>query len=337
MMGITHTAISVTGVTLVTGSVSPLLLLLAGIGSQIPDLDTTKSWVGKAFYLLSKFLEERFPHRSITHSIFLSLTIATLTLPILFIWGWKIWCALPLGHLLSCFSDCFTKLGCQFFYPINKDIWVGGLNPRNRIETGKPAEYSILATCTVIFCITFYIITGGGGLQKWATQQIFPTSQTAVQILRRENKKAIKIRIVGTKQLDNSRVDEEFWAFDIEGSSLVVLDEQDQVLKVGQNDEIIPQRVEVKEARKPIRIRRQRIEEAEGYLWINSISPNAFITGTLEVEEAEAIEIPIPPVGKRQAISKSGSAVSLAYARKQDLKPLEEFFILSGEVLIKEL
>jgi inner membrane protein len=337
MLGVTHTAIALTGAVCITGSVDLSVLLLAGIGSQIPDLDTTKSWIGKALYPLAKFLEERFPHRSATHSIFLSLAIALITLPVLWLYGWQLWIAAPLGHLLSCFSDCSTKLGCQFFYPINKDNWVIGLNPRNRIETGKTADYAILATTVCIGAIAFYLITGGGGIGAWATRTLFPTERTAIELLQQENQKAIAVFVEGTRRIDNTKVKEKYWAIGASGGTLICRSSEGQIIRIGQNGEIIPKRVNTLPDRLSLKIRRQRIEEAEAREWINSLSKEALIIGSLEIEDAGEISLPISAPGTIPVISKSGIGISLDHASRSDLSPIEEFFILSGEVLIKEL
>jgi inner membrane protein len=51
--------------------------------------------------------------------------------------------ALPLGHLLSCFSDTFTKQGVQLFYPY--PAWaISVSNPRRRLKTGGAGELWVL-------------------------------------------------------------------------------------------------------------------------------------------------------------------------------------------------
>ncbi|MUG92743.1 hypothetical protein F7734_09895 [Scytonema sp. UIC 10036] len=337
MMAVTHVAIALAGSVCITGSADPRVLLLAGIGSQIPDLDTTKSWVGLAFFPLARFIEERYPHRSVTHSICLSLAIALLTLPVLFLYGWQLWLAMPLGHLLSCFSDCFTRLGCQFFWPINKDIWVGGLNPRNRLQTGKPGEYAVLASAVCIFCIAFYVVTGGGGVHQWVTQVLFPTPQTAVELLRQENQKAIAIKVEGNRKVDGSLVNEIFWAIAANGSMITAKSATGEILRVGEAGEISPKRVDVLADRLPIKIKRQQIEEAEAESWINSLSNDSLIVGTLQLEDAADLELPLPKPGRMQTVNRSVDGVVLDHASKQDLRSLDEFFILSGEVIIKQL
>ncbi len=57
------------GISLVLGTGQPLPLGLAILGSQIPDIDTTTSTIGKILYPISNWIEDRFPHRFITHSL----------------------------------------------------------------------------------------------------------------------------------------------------------------------------------------------------------------------------------------------------------------------------
>lgn len=337
MMAVTHMAIALAGTTIITGSADPKVLLLASISSQIPDLDTTKSWVGLAFYPLARFLEERFPHRSITHSFFTTLAIALLTIPVLFLYNWQLWAALPIGHLLSCFSDCCTKLGCQFFYPFNRDNWVMGLNPQNRLETGKPGEYGVLVSAVCIFVISFYVITGGGGVKAWATRTLFQNNRTAVEVLRQENQKAIAIEVEGTNRADNSLVKERFWAIASSGNDLIVRDDSGRILQVGSSGQIIPKKVKVLPDRLNISFRRQRIEEAEAEEWINSLPANVYVTGTLQIEDAGELVLPIPVPGSKISVTKSGEGVVLDHATPVQLRSIEEFFILSGEVVIKRL
>ena len=80
MLAITHAAIALSGTSLILGTASPLPLGLAIIGSQLPDLDTTTSTIGKIFYPISSWIEDRFPHRSVTHSLLATVGIAAVSL-----------------------------------------------------------------------------------------------------------------------------------------------------------------------------------------------------------------------------------------------------------------
>ena len=82
MMAITHAAIAAAGVSLLFGTADPLPLGLAVLGSQLPDLDTTTSIIGQVLYPVSSWIEDRFPHRSVTHSLVATGAIAAIALPI---------------------------------------------------------------------------------------------------------------------------------------------------------------------------------------------------------------------------------------------------------------
>ena len=149
MMSVTHCAIAAAGISLVLGTASPLSLGLAILGSQLPDIDTTTSTIGKIFYPISSWIEDRFPHRSITHSLLATAAITAVSLGVnyFFLHGSiKAAIALPLGHLLACFSDTFTKQGVQLFYP--EPVWaISVSNPRRRLKTGGESRIMGVGYC----------------------------------------------------------------------------------------------------------------------------------------------------------------------------------------------
>ncbi|VEP15188.1 hypothetical protein H1P_3140002 [Hyella patelloides LEGE 07179] len=148
MMSITHCAIASAGTSLILGTADPLLLGLSIIGSQLPDIDTTTSTIGKIFFPISSWIEDNYPHRTITHSLLATACITAVSFLVCFLLGdmdLKLAIALPLGHLLSCFSDTFTKQGVQLFYP--DPAWaISVSNPRRRLKTGGAGELWVLGT-----------------------------------------------------------------------------------------------------------------------------------------------------------------------------------------------
>ncbi len=170
MMAMTHAMIAAAGTSLLMGTANPMVLGLAVVGSQLPDLDTTSSLIGQVFFPISSWIEDRFPHRSITHSLLATAAIAAIALPIGHLLGdIKTAYTLPLGHLLASFSDCFTKQGVQLFWPY--PAWsVSVSNPNRRITTGSPAEYSVLVAATALLVVGIWLATGGGAVQKVSQQ-----------------------------------------------------------------------------------------------------------------------------------------------------------------------
>jgi inner membrane protein len=167
MMSVTHMAIAVSTTSLVFSTANPIALGLAAIGSLIPDLDTSSSLLGQIFFPVSRWIEHRFPHRSITHSLMASGAIALLVAPFaLFgsplgiVEGWQWWC-LPFGHLLACFADCFTVQGVQLFWP-NPAWAISVSNPRRRLKTGGPGEYWVLSIGVALLLLGIYMANSGG-------------------------------------------------------------------------------------------------------------------------------------------------------------------------------
>ena len=168
MMAVTHAAIAAAGTSLVLGTASPLSLGLSILGSQLPDLDTTTSTIGKIFFPVSSWIEDRFPHRSVTHSLLATAGITAVSLGVNHFFlhgGLKAAIALPLGHLLACFSDTFTKQGVQLFYP-NPAWAISVSNPRRRLKTGGAGELWVLAIAIALLTLGYYLANGGGVTTK---------------------------------------------------------------------------------------------------------------------------------------------------------------------------
>lgn len=162
MMAITHAAIATAGVSLLLGTADPLPLCLAVLGSQLPDLDTTTSVIGQVAFPLSSWIEDHYPHRSITHSLIVTCSLAAIALGIGLVLGEiKPLMALPLGHVLGCFADCFTRQGVQLFWPM--PVWcISVANPKRRLRTGGPGEYWVLAVAVALLMAGIWLAGAGG-------------------------------------------------------------------------------------------------------------------------------------------------------------------------------
>ena len=168
MMAITHAAIAVSAASLTfgLGTNNPVALGLALLGSQLPDLDTTTSTIGQILFPVSNWIEDNFPHRSVTHSLLATVTLAAIALPIGYYYNHLITAAaLPFGHLVACFSDTFTKKGVQLFYP-NQAWAVAGSNPKRRLNTGGAGEFWVLGIAVTLLILGLWINNNGGIFQN---------------------------------------------------------------------------------------------------------------------------------------------------------------------------
>ncbi|WP_280771363.1 metal-dependent hydrolase [Salipaludibacillus daqingensis] len=134
----THITTSISSVILLSDWLPPQVsitssIVLSGIilGSVLPDLDESRSWIGRRIPILSTMISLVFGHRSITHSgIMLALmTTAFLHFSHEFLLG------LFLGVALHIIADFFSVGGIPLFYPFSKKRSQVGL-----YRTGKWSE-----------------------------------------------------------------------------------------------------------------------------------------------------------------------------------------------------
>jgi inner membrane protein len=315
MMSITHCAIATAGTSLILGTADPLPLGLAILGSQLPDLDTTESTIGKIFFPISSWIEDRFPHRSITHSLLATgfIAVVSLLLGHFLLLDIKIAAALPLGHLLSCFSDTFTKQGVQLFYPV--PAWaVSVSNPRRRLKTGGAGELWVLAGAVVALILGIYFATGGGISQKVSQNLGLKDGIVAVY-----NSKAatnhVYANIKGVWASDRTSADGKYLILGNEGSEFVVTDGKG-VYKTG--EQIITSKVTTsvgEAARTEIRNITFNDESAVAPLEeLHTAYPNAdiYLNGQLTIDFPEEVKIPIE---SNQMVTASvvGSSVKFSY------------------------
>ena len=317
MMAITHCAIASAGTSLILGTANPLPLGLAILGSQLPDLDTTTSTIGKIFFPISSWIEDRFPHHSVTHSLLATagITVTSLLINHFFLGDIKIAIALPLGHLLACFSDCFTKQRVQLFYP-NPAWAISVSNPRRRLKTGGAGELWVLGIAIALLCFGIYLANGGGITQK--VSQNLGLRDGIVRVYN-ENASTNKVyaSITGYWTSDRTPADGRYLIIGNEGKEFIVTDGKG-VYKTGQ--QIITSKVTTvvgEAATTEIRNLTFNDEDAVApLLELQRAYHNAdiyiYLTGELTVDFPEDVRIPIEP-NQMVTAALSGSRIKFSY------------------------
>lgn len=118
---------------------NPYSIGLTVIASILPDIDHTKSIIGKVFYPISKQISIKYGHRTITHSL-LFFFLAT----IVFLFSEKIFFQSTDYTLIFSFAllshlvlDMLTVQGIPLFYPFARNPCVIPANPELRIKSGN--------------------------------------------------------------------------------------------------------------------------------------------------------------------------------------------------------
>lgn len=133
-------------------------MAVAAISSQLPDVDSTGSAIGATLWPLARWLESTSLHRGLTHSILFCGALSVVAIgAAIYYFGDRSWgVAFAIGIFSSILADCFTKQGCQLFWPLK--LWcVVGLNPRRRLKSGSSVEYWIILVCGLIILISLQI------------------------------------------------------------------------------------------------------------------------------------------------------------------------------------
>jgi inner membrane protein len=114
--------------------------LLCAVGSLSPDIDNSKSWLGRIFPFISKPIENKFSHRTLTHSLLAIVFIWSIAVivKILFDTGNFNPLAFAIGYTSHILIDCASVQGVKILYPFSM---------RNAVfpfDTQQPEAYRIV-------------------------------------------------------------------------------------------------------------------------------------------------------------------------------------------------
>jgi inner membrane protein len=134
------------------------------VASVLPDVDTAASFIGRAFPFLSKRIERRFGHRTLTHSAVFVGGLAILLFPLSLLVP-DVYVCLLIGYASHSFLDTMTVHGVKLFYPFSTVKCVFPLevnNPhRYRLQTGSKMDKA-LSVLFFIGCIPTFLIAHQG-------------------------------------------------------------------------------------------------------------------------------------------------------------------------------
>ena len=180
---------------LTLGTIDPFVLLLAGAVSLLPDIDSSKSVYGKILFPLSRLIERHFPHRTFTHSFFMTAILAIGAIPLAFE-GTEFYFAALIGFFCGWFLDVFTKAGVSAFYPMSMARLVIPANPALRLSTGSKNEWLFSVIFLALFVISFQLHSSGGVMQIFTSLLAQPTG-VAELYLAHSNKNRVYVNLSG--------------------------------------------------------------------------------------------------------------------------------------------
>lgn len=296
-MVFTHTVFSVAGATILLGTANPVILGIAAISSQLPDIDTSKSTPGRILFPISRLLERHFPHRSVTHSFIATLVIALAGIPLMML-SLDYWQALVLGYFFGWFADVFTKSGVCAFYPSAARLVIPA-NPRLRLSTGSGAEVFILVLLMVV-AIGGINISSSGGILK-AFNQVLGLPGGAIETIGEDgNEYLMFVEIKGRSATTQERIDTEYEVIKpLTQNDLLVKDRKGQIYRAGSSQESQILVTQMRARRGPaidVDIKQISLDSEELVTALAGLPVNrTYLTGTLNIEDAADLQAPSSP------------------------------------------
>jgi inner membrane protein len=342
MMYKTHMALAVAATSLVLGTADPVVLSLSAIASQLPDVDTTKSFSGRIFFPISSYLEKRFAHRSITHS-FLALAIfAVAMFPITFISD-RYYLGMVSGYFWGFFGDVFTKSGVALFYP-SKVRAICPANPRLRLATGSSAEWFVLFILIVLAILSIQINSAGGIVRSFNQALGLPSG--ALETVNQDaSRYLLKAHIKGRNSITQEPIEKDYEIIQpLNQNDLLVEDEMGTTYRVGNSQEcqIIASQMKIgRVAPITTTITNLFFDDEELYEKIAALSPEStYLSGTLTIFDADGLIIP-SHIDRYDTITlQPGSDIAyvrLIAATPQDVLRLLGDYYSSGNLVVRNV
>lgn len=149
---------------------SPAYLSTAVFASLLPDIDHTKSIIGKMFFPLARWLDKNYGHRTVTHSlsVYIPLVIIVMLMelniinPLLGTFGTPYTLIFGFAFFSHLILDMLTVHGVPLFYPFLRNPCVIPANPQYRLRSGNMrSEAMALFLFTMIILSSFDLFQNG--------------------------------------------------------------------------------------------------------------------------------------------------------------------------------
>ncbi|MDI6810871.1 MAG: metal-dependent hydrolase [archaeon] len=136
-------------------------LTLAALCAILPDIDHPRSALGILFFPVSRWINRKYGHRTVTHSLKFLGAVSLAATPLIFL-DWMLWLAVPLGIFAHLMSDGMTVSGVPLLYPDPRPFYF--LPEWMLIKTGTSSEILFFGAFMLLAVAVSGVSYMGGGL-----------------------------------------------------------------------------------------------------------------------------------------------------------------------------
>jgi len=126
------------------------IALTSSIVALFPDIDHPESLMGRIFGHVSQYIQRRWGHRTVTHSIFAIFAIVLFLVPFSILYYIQLgkfpswFFAVSLAFASHIFIDLFNRSGVRLFAPLSNKEYISFRTPELRILVSSWQEYVLL-------------------------------------------------------------------------------------------------------------------------------------------------------------------------------------------------
>ena len=318
--------------------VGPLEAAVCAFGSILPDIDTTTSGIGRFFRPLAQFLENRFGHRTMTHSLLFLLLLSVALMPLYFAYP-GVWFAFVYGYLSHLLLDTLNVNGVPLLWPNRLQFWFFG-NRKLRVPYGSPAESSLAVIFSVVAILLWPM--GNNGFDT-AFRRVVASPETAVAdyIDMRETNEVYAV-LNGFNSETQEPMNGRYRIIEAIGrAGVIVEDEAGRAYQVSKNGQVVAYRVRAYPGA-PSVVRAYRLDVGGRLLSdiLNALPQQGtravWITGNLLV--AANVQPPPADAGTFQRVRRlpgPQNVLLLHAARPGDLTPYSTAFVTTGSLVVR--
>ncbi|GAA6737479.1 MULTISPECIES: metal-dependent hydrolase [Thermus] len=305
-------------------------------GSVMPDIDTTTSGPGKFVRPLSTFLERRFGHRTLTHSLLFLLVLAFLLYPLARAQPGAYWAFLA-GYLSHLLLDTLNVNGVPLLWPWRLQFWFFSAREW-RIRYASPQE-ATLALILALVGFALWPLSGQGFAS--AFRHLVGTPEVAVlDYLDWRERWEVWAEVKGFNRETQEALEGRFLVVEALGrEGVLVEDALGRTLAVSRDGQVVAYRVRMQKGRPQV-LREWRLDLSGRLLGdlLQALPRGArrvWITG----EARPAAEPPplVPLVGTYPRVEASQNPPRLVFhaARPEDLAPLAGLYLQAGSAVVR--
>ena len=305
------------------------VLIFAALGSIIPDIDHPGSIIGRIFYPISTYLERKFGHRTITHSLIGWLIASALfsliiIIPSLIIENWSLniyvsrWAAaFSIGYFSHLILDMFNKRGSQLFWP-DKSRDVIPKDQKYRSNSGARSEIFIFLFLLFLVFLALPISKYGiSSTVRW----LLGTPGSAIQEFK-QSKIHCYAEFKGIFKDTRQSVEDKAEILDVDNKRLVVLYKGEvYTLSDELASDINASNVRVAYTKELVKVSNYEFKDKDiGYLY-TKIPAGSLVSGTIQLPKDMEVKIPASP-GSYKVAKQKGDELQLSFAGKAQIKAL---------------